>query len=130
MAIDIYPETKRPRARLAAVLQAAKDLVTIDHAVATLGVNRTQAAKLLARWQQQGWLKRVGRGLYAPIPLDAMSTEQVLTDPSRAEYHRPPHPPRRRAHRLYSEAPSPVRRHQRHPQSPGLRMRRADGPPG
>jgi predicted transcriptional regulator of viral defense system len=82
MAVDIYPETKpRPRARLAAVLQAAKDLVTIDHAVTALGVNRTQAAKLLARWQQQGWLKRVGRGVYAPIPLDAMSTEQVLTDP-------------------------------------------------
>jgi predicted transcriptional regulator of viral defense system len=49
--------------------------------VSALGVNRTQAAKLLARWQQQGWLKRVGRGLYAPIPLDAMGSEQVLTDP-------------------------------------------------
>lgn len=78
----MYPAiTARPRARLAAVLQEAKDLVAIDHAVAALGVNRTQAAKLLARWQQQGWLKRVGRGLYAPVPLDAMSTEQVLTDP-------------------------------------------------
>ena len=71
----------RPRARLATVLQAAKDLVTIDAAVAALGVDRLQAAKTLARWQQQGWLKRVGRGLYAPIPLDAISTEQVLSDP-------------------------------------------------
>ena len=73
--------TARPRARLAAVLQAAKDLVTIDDATAALGVDRPQAAKTLARWQQQGWLKRVGRGLYAPIPLDAISTEQVLSDP-------------------------------------------------
>jgi predicted transcriptional regulator of viral defense system len=82
MTRELYPETSiRPRVRLAAVLQTAKDLVSIDDAVAALGVNRTQAAKLLARWQRQGWLKRVGRGLYAPIPLDAMSTEQVLTDP-------------------------------------------------
>jgi len=71
----------RPRARLATVLQAAKDLVTIDDAVAVLGMDRLQAAKTLARWQQQGWLKRVGRGLYTPIPLDAISTEQVLSDP-------------------------------------------------
>ena len=73
--------TARPRARLAAVLQAAKDLVTINDAVAALGVDRLQAAKTLARWQQQGWLKRVGRGLYVPVPLDAISTEQVLSDP-------------------------------------------------
>jgi predicted transcriptional regulator of viral defense system len=57
------------------VLQAAKDLVTINDAVAALGVDRLQAAKTLAHWQQQGWLKRVGRGLYVPIPLDAISTQ-------------------------------------------------------
>jgi predicted transcriptional regulator of viral defense system len=44
-------------------------------------MDRPQAAKTLARWQQQGWLTRVGRGLYAPIPLDAITMEQVLTDP-------------------------------------------------
>ena len=81
MTREIYQMTTRPRARLATVLQAAKDLVTINDAVAALGVDRLQAAKTLARWQQQGWLKRVGRGLYAPIPLDAISTEQVLSDP-------------------------------------------------
>jgi hypothetical protein len=42
---------------------------------------RHAATKVLARWQQQGWLKRVGPGIYAPIPLDASTTEQVLKDP-------------------------------------------------
>jgi predicted transcriptional regulator of viral defense system len=46
-----------------------------------LAVDRRVATKLLSRWQEQGWLKRVGRGIYAPIPLDASTTEQVLDDP-------------------------------------------------
>ncbi len=46
-----------------------------------LETDRVVASKLLSRWQQQGWLKRVGRGVYAPIPLDALATEQVLKDP-------------------------------------------------
>lgn len=69
------------RARLSAVLQTAMDLVTIEDAVKALGVNRPAATKLLARWKQQGWLKRVGPGIYAPIPLDASTTAQVLKDP-------------------------------------------------
>jgi predicted transcriptional regulator of viral defense system len=71
----------RARARLAAVLQTAGDLVSIDDAVAALGIDRVAAAKTLARWQRQGWLKRVGRGIYAPIPLDSLGTQQVLKDP-------------------------------------------------
>lgn len=63
------------------MLRAAKDLVRINDAVEALGVDRASAAKSLARWQQQRWLKRVGPGLYAPIPLDAMGSEQVLDDP-------------------------------------------------
>jgi len=73
--------SSRGRARLAAVLQTAKDLVTIEDAAKALAVNRSSAAKTLARWQEQGWLKRVGPGLYATVPLDALTTEQVLKDP-------------------------------------------------
>lgn len=73
--------SSQARARLSAVLQASKDLVTIDDAMKALAVDRTATAKLLARWQRQGWLKRVSRGIYAPIPLDALTTEQVLKDP-------------------------------------------------
>jgi len=41
----------------------------------------TDAAKLLARWVGQGWLVRIRRGLYAPVPLEATSSEQVLSNP-------------------------------------------------
>src|SRR5437870_6348240 len=73
--------SSRARARLSAVLQTAKDLVTIEDTIKALAVDRHGAAKILARWQQQGWLKRVGPGIYAPVPLDALTTEQVLKDP-------------------------------------------------
>ena len=69
------------RARLAAVLRAAKEVVSVDIASRTLGMERRAAAKLLSRWKQQGWLRRVGHGLYIPVPLDLADSEQVLADP-------------------------------------------------
>lgn len=69
------------RARLAAVLRATKDVVSIDTTAKTLDLDRTDAAKLLSRWRAQGWLRRVGRGLYVPVPLDLAASEQVVEDP-------------------------------------------------
>src|SRR2546427_6149792 len=70
-----------PRARLAAVLRATKEVVSIDATADTLGLDRPAAAKLLSRWRQQGWLRRVGHGLYVPVPLDLAGSEQVIADP-------------------------------------------------
>lgn len=69
------------RARLAAVLRAAKDVVSIEVATAALGLDRTAAAKLLSRWAAQGWMRRIGQGLYVPVPIDLAGNEQVVADP-------------------------------------------------
>lgn len=69
------------RARLATVLRATKDVVSIDTAAAALGLDHTAAAKLLSRWRQQGWLRRIGSGLYVPVPLELAASEQVVEDP-------------------------------------------------
>lgn len=71
----------RGRSRLAQILRAAGQLITVGDAAAALGVDRVTAAKLLARWQMQGWLQRVRRGLYAPVPLTATPSDQVIEDP-------------------------------------------------
>jgi len=71
----------RNRARLAEVLRAAKEVVSVDIASRTLDIPRRSAAKLLSRWKQQGWLRRIGHGIYVPVPLDLASSEQVITDP-------------------------------------------------
>lgn len=73
--------SKKGRARLAAVLRQGGEFVSIDDATAVLGVGRTDAAKLLSRWQEQGWLTRVRRGLYAAVPLTSGQGEHVIEDP-------------------------------------------------
>lgn len=69
------------RARFAAVLRAAKEVVSVDVASGALGIERRAAAKLLSRWKEQGWLRRIGHGLYVPVPLDLAGSEQVIADP-------------------------------------------------
>ena len=69
------------KARLAAVLKVAGDIVRIEHAAQALGLSRTQAAKLLSRWAAQGWLRRVGTGAYVPVQLEMLDAETVVQDP-------------------------------------------------
>lgn len=79
--VPASPSLPASRARLAAVLRATKEVVSIDTAARTLDLDRTTAAKLLSRWRQQGWLRRIGHGLYVPVPLDLAASEQVVEDP-------------------------------------------------
>lgn len=76
--VDILPAS---RARLSAVLRAAKDVVSVELTAQTLDLNRNRAAQVLSRWSKQGWLRRVGPGLYVPVPLDLAGSEQVVSDP-------------------------------------------------
>ncbi len=69
------------RARLATVLRAARETVSVDIASQALGIDRHRAAQLLSRWTAQGWLRRVGHGLYVPVPLDLAGNEQIMADP-------------------------------------------------
>lgn len=63
------------------VLRASRGLLTVDDVVSTLDVDRRRAAKLLARWAEQGWLKRVRRGIYAPVPVDSSVETKTIANP-------------------------------------------------
>jgi predicted transcriptional regulator of viral defense system len=63
------------------VLRAARETVSIDITSQALGVDRRQATRLLSQWSGQGWLRRVGPGLYVPVPLDLAGNQQVMADP-------------------------------------------------
>ena len=69
------------RRRLAAVIQAAGDVISIDDVVSVLSVQRADASKLLSRWTKQGWLRRVAQGSYVPVALHFLESEHVLEDP-------------------------------------------------
>ena len=77
---SIQSSSSSGRERLSAVLRQGGEFVTVDDATNALRVGRVVAAKTLARWNRQGWLKRIRRGLYAQVPLTASPTDQVLED--------------------------------------------------
>ena len=72
---------KLDRERLAAILRGTKGTVSVAQATAILGVSPTDAAKMLSRWHKKGWLSRIKRGLYVPVPLEASSADVALEDP-------------------------------------------------
>ena len=75
-------QTKIPtgRRKLATVVRTAGDIIHISDAENALELSRTEAAKLLSRWTQQGWLRRVGSGKYVAVPLGSLESEHVLDD--------------------------------------------------
>lgn len=70
------------RAELAHVLGTSPRAVTPRLVSASLRIEPAEATKKLARWASQGWLRRVRRGLYIPVPVDAINpavwTEDAL----------------------------------------------------
>jgi len=82
---NMAPETNQPlpasRVQLARVAAHARPLIDVATASAVLGWDRTRTAKQMARWSNQGYLRRVRRGTYAVVPTAAMIEEQVITDP-------------------------------------------------
>ncbi len=59
------------RAELAAVLAGGRRFVTPTDVADALSIDPDAAAKRLARWAADGWLRRARRGLYIPVPVDA-----------------------------------------------------------
>ncbi len=76
-------ETTLPQGRrkLVSVIRNAGDVIRIEDVASTLSVGRPEAAKFLSRWTSQGWLRRVGLGVYVAAPLDSLESEHVLDDP-------------------------------------------------
>ena len=69
------------RSELSRLVGRGKRLVTVDDAVSALGTDRHDAAVRLNRWARQGWLRRVRRGLYIPVPIDAEDPASWTEDP-------------------------------------------------
>lgn len=69
------------REELTAVTARGRRLVTVEDVAARLDLESEEAAKKLARWAEQGWFRRVRRGLYIPVPVDVEQPELWSEDP-------------------------------------------------
>lgn len=65
--------TGRGRAELAAVLASGKRFITPTDVSDALRVDPDAAAKRLSRWAREGWVRRVRRGMYIGVPVDAVN---------------------------------------------------------
>ena len=63
------------------MLQQSGKFLTANDVARVLTLERRNASRTLMRWQKQGLVKRIKRGLYTPIPLDTPINEQVFEDP-------------------------------------------------
>jgi predicted transcriptional regulator of viral defense system len=63
--------TGRGRAELARLLGFGHRFITPADVVSALDVDADTAAKKLARWAEDGWVRRVRRGLYIGVPVEA-----------------------------------------------------------
>lgn len=72
--------TSASRDRIAQLLRSSGPVFSVEHCASVLEMESDAAARQLADWARQGWLKRIKHGFYAPIPMDAISSEQVLED--------------------------------------------------
>lgn len=72
---------KADRERISAIIRGTKGTVSVDETAGILNVASTDAAKMLSRWAKKGWMSRVRRGLYVPVPLEARTADLPLEDP-------------------------------------------------
>lgn len=68
------------RERLSKVLREARGSISPADASRALNVKQSEAARLLAQWSSRGWLTRVRRGLYVPVPLESSTADLPLED--------------------------------------------------
>jgi predicted transcriptional regulator of viral defense system len=71
----------RGRRELALLLGRGRRALSVSDAESALKVTAPVAAQKLARWTELGWLRRVRRGLYIPVPVEAEHPASWSEDP-------------------------------------------------
>ncbi len=70
------------RSQLSRLLRDNPSVLTPSEAAAVLGLTPARASRRLAAWSRAGWLARIRRGAYVPVPIESESPDIALEDPS------------------------------------------------
>jgi predicted transcriptional regulator of viral defense system len=68
------------RSELSAVIGPGRRLITTDTAQQVLGLSRSETSERLSRWADNGWLRRVQRDLYIPVPAEVADPQRWTAD--------------------------------------------------
>jgi len=69
------------RKMLSQLQRESKGIILIEEVPRILSISAAKAKRLLSRWQKQGWVARLKRGIYMPLPLEAISGDRWAADP-------------------------------------------------
>jgi len=72
---------KESRKQLTKVLRGTTGTISVSQVASILNLPSLKTAKLLWGWNEQGWVSRIKRGVYVPVPLEAESPDVSLEDP-------------------------------------------------
>jgi len=75
-----YGLGKIERNRLSDVLRGTKGSISVSQASGILGVSSSNAAKMLSLWAKKGWVTRIKRGFYIPVPIESRTADIPLED--------------------------------------------------
>ena len=78
---DITGMGKGDRKKLSAILRETKGTISVKDAADALKTNPSDAAKILSRLANKGWLSRIRRGFYVRVPLESCTSDIPLEDP-------------------------------------------------
>lgn len=73
-------KSSRSRERLSKLIREGGKLFNVAQAAQILEISDNNAAKALARWRNQGWLNRIKRGIYIPVPIESANVDRALED--------------------------------------------------
>jgi len=87
---DLAGIGKTGRKRLSKVLESSPRVITSATVAEILSLSSKEASRVLSRWCKSGWLYRVKRGVYIPVPMDSTDNNIILEEPfviAEAIYH-------------------------------------------
>ncbi len=69
------------RSRLGRLLRSTQGPIRVREAARVLGLDPQQTSWLLSAWVRRGWLQRLARGVYVPVPIEAQAGSRPAADP-------------------------------------------------
>lgn len=78
---DLAGIGKSYREKLSRVLSRHGGVITPAVVSEVLDVSTQESGRLLSRWSRSGWVQRIKRGVYLPIPISSTKTNPVVEEP-------------------------------------------------
>ena len=72
---------KTGRTRLSKILEKNPGSINAADVAKLLDLSQKEANRILSRWCTNGWLYRVKRGVYIPVPMDSTSSDIQIEEP-------------------------------------------------